>query len=65
MTNISYAWYMRKSLAICSRPAIDVAKDANPAGLQKICHALGSRDSVETLRDEIINAYNAEVEKNK
>ena len=65
MTNISYAWYMRKSLAICSRPAIDVANDKNQAGLQKICHALGGRDSVDTLRREIISAYNAEMEHNK
>ena len=60
MDKISYAWYMRKSLAICSRPAIDVANDKDSSGLRKICHALGSRDGIEALRKEIIDAFNAE-----
>lgn len=64
MSDISYAWYMKKSLAICNRPAIDVAQDANQTSLLLLHHALGDRGCIMRLKTDIIAAYNAEVAKN-
>lgn len=63
MLNVSYAWYMRKSLAICARPAIDVARDTNKDDLIKLRNSLGGRTSADALANEIENAFHEEESK--